>query len=154
MVSSIESQATSPAVSMINRTTFSVLSGVFLCREVTQLVYGNLRESAKSSGHDPSAGPTSFNSDEGGAVARVTPRVLMKSEGVTGHTCRYCSRFVDDPGAIEHEFPGLTILGSVDASVRGSAGICRQLDRFMDPIPAADCPSFVPRGEATIDGTQ
>jgi hypothetical protein len=139
---------------MINRMTFSVLPGMFLCREITPLVYGNLRESVKSSGHDPSAGPTSFNSDEGGAVVRITLRVLMKSEGMTGHTCRHCSRFADDPAAIEREFPGLTILGSVYASVRGSAGICRELDRFVDPIPAADCPSFMPRGEATTDGTQ
>jgi hypothetical protein len=64
-------------------------------------------------------------------------------------TCRHCARFADDPAAIEREFPGLTILGSAYASVRGAAGICRELDRFMDPIPAAHCPTFVPRDEAS-----
>jgi len=78
----------------------------------------------------------------------------MGSEGITAHTCRQCARFVDDPAAIEREFPGLTILGSVYASVRGSAGICQEFDRFMDPIPAADCESFVPRGEAAEDETR
>ena len=62
-------------------------------------------------------------------------------------TCRHCARFVDDPAAIEQEFPGLTILGSAYASVRGAAGICRELDRFMDPISASDCPHFVARDE-------
>ncbi|MCW8985019.1 MAG: hypothetical protein OQK55_06725 [Thermoanaerobaculales bacterium] len=68
--------------------------------------------------------------------------------------CRHCARFVDDPAAIEREFPGLTILGSAYASVRGAAGICRELDRFMDPIPAGDCPYFVPRDEASTGGTR
>jgi hypothetical protein len=63
-------------------------------------------------------------------------------------TCQHCARFVDDPAAIELEFPSVTILGSLYASVRGSAGICQERDRFMDPIPAADCPTFVPRGAA------
>jgi hypothetical protein len=59
--------------------------------------------------------------------------------------CRECEFFVDDPAVIEREFPGINILGSMYASVRGSAGICRQFDRFMDPVPAADCPAFLPR---------
>ena len=46
------------------------------------------------------------------------------------------------------QFPSVTILGSLYASVRGSAGICQERDRFMDPIPAADCPTFVPRSTA------
>jgi hypothetical protein len=68
--------------------------------------------------------------------------------------CRHCVRFVDDPAAIEREFPGLTILGSAYASVRGAAGICRERDRFMDPIPAADCSTFAPRGEPREAGTR
>jgi hypothetical protein len=74
--------------------------------------------------------------------------------GMEEQNCRHCARFVDDPAAIEQEFPGLNILGSVYASVRGNAGICRELDRFMDPIPAADCPTFVPRGDARTVGTR
>lgn len=52
---------------------------------------------------------------------------------------------MDDPAAIEREFPLVRILGSFYASVRGSAGICRDRDRFMGPIRAGECPSFVPR---------
>ena len=64
------------------------------------------------------------------------------------HNCRHCRHFVDDPAAIEAEFPGLRILGSAYASVRGDAGVCRELDRFMDPIPAIDCRFFALRDEA------
>jgi len=64
---------------------------------------------------------------------------------MTRSTCRQCALFVDDPAAIERDIPSVRILGSFYASVRGSAGICRDRDRFMDPIPAADCPSFVRR---------
>ena len=67
--------------------------------------------------------------------------------------CRHCALFIDDPGAIELEFPSVRILGSFFASVRGSAGLCRESDRFMDPIPADGCPAFKPRrveGEANL----
>jgi hypothetical protein len=66
-----------------------------------------------------------------------------------GKSCRHCARFVDDPAVIEREFPGINILGSMYASVRGSAGICREFDRFMDPIPAAECQAFVPREKSS-----
>ncbi len=62
-------------------------------------------------------------------------------------TCQHCQHFVDDPAAIEVEFPASTILGTLYASVRGSAGICLDRDRFMDPVSAADCPAFVARGK-------
>ena len=64
---------------------------------------------------------------------------------MTEPTCEECDLFVDDSAVIEHEFPCATILGSIFAVVRESAGICKERDRFMDPIPAADCPLFVPR---------
>jgi hypothetical protein len=67
--------------------------------------------------------------------------------------CRHCERFVDDPAAIEREFPGLTILGSAYASVRGAAGICRELERFMDPVPALDCPFYAPRDDSSTAAT-
>jgi len=67
------------------------------------------------------------------------------SDAVAEYDCRACEHFVDDPSGIEREFPGINILGSIYASVRGSAGICREFDRFMDPVPAADCPAFLPR---------
>ncbi len=79
---------------------------------------------------------------------RDTLRFEDRVERMTESTCQHCSLFVDDPAAIELEFPSVRILGSFYASVRGSAGICRERDRFMDPIPAADCPTFVPRGVA------
>ena len=61
-------------------------------------------------------------------------------------TCFSCALFVDDPGAIEVEFPGIPVFGSAYASCRGHAGMCQARDRFMDPIPAKDCPSFEARG--------
>ena len=62
-------------------------------------------------------------------------------------TCQHCAHFDDDPASIEAEFPNLTVFGSAYSSARGNAGICRELDRFMDPMPAQDCPSFAPRGQ-------
>ena len=69
-------------------------------------------------------------------------------------TYRHCARFVDDPAAIEQEFPGLKILKPVYASIRGAARIYRESDRFMDPIAVADCPAFVPRSEPIAEETQ
>jgi hypothetical protein len=54
---------------------------------------------------------------------------------------------MDDPASIEAEIPNLTVFGSAFSSARGNAGICRKFDRFMDPLPARDCPSFTFRGE-------
>jgi len=63
-------------------------------------------------------------------------------------TCQHCIHFVDDPALIEAEFPNLTIFGSAYSSARGNAGICKKLDRFLDPLPAQECPSFTLRGES------
>ncbi|MBL6974925.1 MAG: hypothetical protein ISR64_04270 [Deltaproteobacteria bacterium] len=63
-------------------------------------------------------------------------------------TCRHCVHFIDDPASIEAEFPYLTVFGSAYSSARGEAGICHRLDRFVDPLPAQECPSFTPRGES------
>jgi hypothetical protein len=57
-------------------------------------------------------------------------------------TCRHCVHFDDDPASIEAEFPFITTFGSAYSSARGEAGICGELDRFMDPMPARACPSF------------
>lgn len=62
--------------------------------------------------------------------------------------CRSCRHFVDDPEAIEAQLPGLTILSSAYGSVRGRAGICQQLERFMEPVPAAQCARYQPRDDA------
>jgi hypothetical protein len=67
-------------------------------------------------------------------------------------TCQHCAHFVDDPASIEAEFPYITVFGSAYSSARGHAGICQELDRFMDPVLARGCPSFVPRGKT--DGEQ
>jgi hypothetical protein len=61
---------------------------------------------------------------------------------MTEPTCKSCVHFVDDPAAIEAEFPNLTIFGSAYSSARGDAGICQKLDRFLDPLPAKDCRAF------------
>ena len=63
-------------------------------------------------------------------------------------TCFSCVHFVDDPGAIEMEFPGIPVFGSAYSSSRGHAGMCQELDRFLDPLPASCCPSFVLREES------
>ena len=60
-------------------------------------------------------------------------------------TCQHCTHFVDDPAVIESEIPGLTSFGSAYSSARGHAGICRELDRFQDPLAARNCPSFEAR---------
>jgi hypothetical protein len=69
-------------------------------------------------------------------------------ESMNERTCQHCARFADDPAVIEAEIPGLTSFGSAYSSARGYAGICREFDRFMDPVLARDCPSFVSR---TVD---
>ena len=52
---------------------------------------------------------------------------------------------MDDPAYIEAEFPYITTFGSAYSSARGDAGICEKLDRFLDPLPAEYCPSFILR---------
>lgn len=69
-------------------------------------------------------------------------------EIMSEQTCQHCARFADDPAVIESEIPGLTSFGSAYSSARGYAGICRVFDRFMDPMLARDCPSFISR---TVD---
>lgn len=61
---------------------------------------------------------------------------------MTERTCQCCVHFDDDPASIEAEFPYITVFGSAYSSARGEAGICQELERFMDPIPASYCPSF------------
>jgi len=54
-------------------------------------------------------------------------------------SCLQCLHFVDDPAAIEAEFPYLTPFGSGYSSVRGHAGMCQARDLFLDPMPADEC---------------
>ena len=67
-------------------------------------------------------------------------------------TCQHCVHFIDDPASIEAEIPNLTMLGSAYSSARGHAGICRKTDRFLDPLPARDCPSFTLRNSSKPHG--
>lgn len=62
-----------------------------------------------------------------------------------GPNCRGCVHFDDDPASIERQLPGINILGSAYGSVRGDAGICSALGRFMEPLRADACPHFEPR---------
>jgi hypothetical protein len=57
-------------------------------------------------------------------------------------TCRSCAHFDDDPAHLEAEVPGILIFGSAYSSARGHAGMCRKLDRFLDPVLADRCPSY------------
>jgi len=56
---------------------------------------------------------------------------------------------MDDPAIIEAELPGIQILGSMYASVRGDCGLCRVHDRFLSAREV--CADFEPctgEGEA------
>ena len=77
----------------------------------------------------------------------MTTELRAWGESMIERTCQHCARFIDDPASIEAEVPNLTVLGSAYSSARGDAGICQKFDRFMDPLPAQDCPSFTLRGE-------
>ncbi len=57
-------------------------------------------------------------------------------------TCTSCRHFDDQPHSLEAQLPGITILSSAFASVRGEAGICRVFGRFMDPLDGRACPHF------------
>ena len=70
---------------------------------------------------------------------------MLEIEKMIPQTCQQCVHFDDDPASIEAEIPGLTSFGSAYSSARGHAGICREFDRFMDPVMARDCPSFEAR---------
>ena len=65
-----------------------------------------------------------------------------KTEDAIEPTCRSCVHFDDDPAHLEAEVPGIVVFGSAYSSARGHAGMCRQLDRFLDPLLAKQCPSF------------
>ncbi len=85
------------------------------------------------------------------ATAPSTPAAnhdTLPSCPMTEKTCRDCDHFNDDPAFIEAQFPGMTALGSAYGSTRGPAGICRELGRFMDPMPAEQCESFTPLDES------
>ena len=78
--------------------------------------------------------------------------LVIGIESMIKQTCQHCAHFVDDPAAIEAEIPGRTSFGSAYSSARGYAGICQELDRFMDPVPAQECSLFKPREQT--DGQQ
>ena len=65
-----------------------------------------------------------------------------KTEDAIELTCRSCVHFDDDPAHLETEVPGILVFGSAYSSARGHAGMCRRLDRFLDPVLARQCPSF------------
>ncbi|MEK6775715.1 MAG: hypothetical protein AABY87_02390 [bacterium] len=56
------------------------------------------------------------------------------------YLCLSCEYFSNDPRRLEQEIPGLNILSSAYASVRGEAGICRRYDLFLDP--REKCPEY------------
>jgi hypothetical protein len=43
---------------------------------------------------------------------------------------------------ISTTIPRTWIFGSAYSSARGHAGMCRKLDRFLDPVLADRCPSY------------
>ena len=68
-------------------------------------------------------------------------------------TCQQCVHFNDDPASIEAEYPYLTVFGSAYSSARGEAGICQELERFLDPVAANECSSFTFRKATDNDAT-
>ena len=80
-------------------------------------------------------------------MRKPRPRPKSRPRSAPAPDCRSCRYFVDDPEALEARLPGLTILSSAYGSVRGHAGICLQLERFMEPVPAASCARYRPRGD-------
>ncbi len=59
-------------------------------------------------------------------------------------SCQSCRYFNDDRASLEDSLPGLAILGSAWASVRGHAGLCECHQVFMEP--GAACADYEPRG--------
>jgi len=85
----------------------------------------------------------SLRSDGGNRTVRSKRQSSTDhSTHLDGLTCRSCIHFDDDPGRLEIEVPGILVFGSAFSSARGHAGMCHRLDRFLDPLPARDCPSF------------
>ena len=52
--------------------------------------------------------------------------------GNKGEGCQGCAHFLTDPALIEAALPGLAILSSAHASVRGQDGLCVLHDRLID----------------------
>jgi hypothetical protein len=83
----------------------------------------------------------------------LTPDTEMAStDAGVGLTCRSCVHFDDDPGRLESEVPGILVFGSAYGSSRGHAGLCAELDRFLDPLPAGSCPCFERRAIDAASG--
>ncbi|HZL60586.1 MAG TPA: hypothetical protein VFC38_12910 [Stellaceae bacterium] len=57
--------------------------------------------------------------------------------------CRSCTHFRNDPAYLERALPGLNVLSSGYASVRGEDGLCLKHDRFTGPRDG--CADFTPR---------
>ena len=48
--------------------------------------------------------------------------------------CLSCRHFCDDPAAVERALPGLAVLSSAHASVRGSDGLCLLHDAMTNGV--------------------
>jgi hypothetical protein len=70
---------------------------------------------------------------------------LIRLSSEPGLSCTSCRHFIDDPEVLEDELKGLTILSSAYGSTRANAGICRVLNRFLEPVSASECDDFEPR---------
>ena len=64
-------------------------------------------------------------------------------------SCRDCTRFVNEPKQIEAMLPGLAVLGSARASVRGDDGICTEHDRVVSADD--ECEKFQARIKSDRD---
>lgn len=60
---------------------------------------------------------------------RLFQALRRKREEATG-ACVACVHFCDDPAEIEQALPGLAVLSSGYASVRGDDGLCGRHDRL------------------------
>ena len=66
-------------------------------------------------------------------------------------TCQHCRHFDDDAASLEQRLAHLAIFGSAYSSTRGAAGLCAATGRFLEPVPAEECPRFAQREAAPSD---
>ena len=67
-------------------------------------------------------------------------RAVLASPAAADGGCWACTHFCTDDHRIEREMPGLAILSSASAAVRGRDGLCLAHDRLTNGVRR--CPSF------------
>jgi hypothetical protein len=79
----------------------------------------------------------------GRPAAQGSPRLAESRTFVDAVACASCRHFLHEPADIEAALPGLSVLSSGYASVRGRDGLCLKHDRFV--TAQSCCPAFEER---------